>query len=208
MKMQSKEQMDKLSGNTSVFKKVEAGEMQIRVIGDIYGVMEHAIKIGGKHRAIACPTENKRKQIANGESQDTEVPPCPICEKGNTAKISYLAFIVERETERNGKFYGGEAWVLKKGNSLLGAIQALMDDDNWGKGGDYDVKVVATGEDKMRRYTVMGIPAAKSKPLSAKEQASLADLQAKVSLEEMTTPRPYSEILEIVGDANIEDIPF
>lgn len=215
MKVKSKAEMDKLSNQSSVFMKVEKGETKIRVTSDIHAVKEHEIKVEGKHRAIACPTENARLAIANGESQDNEVPPCPLCELGYPVKTSYLAEVVEREREENGKFYGGEAFILKKGPKLLGEIQNLFDDENWGAGKDYDVKIIATGDKLDRKYSVLGIPAAKSAPLTSREQASLEDLRKKVSLDEMTKPRPYKEINEILGPdfpdyvtAKASEVPF
>lgn len=200
MKVQDKKQMEKLSNNASVFMKIEKGDTRIRVIGDIHAVKEHDLKVGGKFKAIACPCENARMAIANGVSQDTDVPPCPLCELGYPVKTSYLAKVVERETEKDGKFYGGEAYVLKKGASLLGEIQNLFDDENWGKAGNYDIKITATGDKLERRYSIMAIPADKCQPLSKKEEISLANLDNNADLDEMTTPRPYSEIKEIIGD--------
>lgn len=200
MKVSDKKQMDKLSNQASVFMKIEKGETKIRVVGDIHAVKEHDIKVDGKFKAIACPTENARMAISNGVSQDLDVPPCPLCELGYPVKTSYLAKVVERETEKDGKFYGGEAYVLKKGPQLLGEIQNLFDDENWGKGGDFDIKITATGDKLDRRYSILAIPAGKSAPLSKKEEISLANLDKNANLDEMTTPRPYAEIVKIIGE--------
>lgn len=191
--------MDKLSNQSSVFMKLGKGETKIRVIGDIHAVKEHAIKVQGKHRAIACPCENARMAIASGASQDLDVPPCPLCELGFPVKTSYLAKVVEREQEKDGKFYGGEAWVLKKGTTLLGEIQNLIDDENWGDPSKYDIKITATGDGLERKYSILAVPAEKSPALTNKEQVSLKSLEEKTSLEEMTTPRTYKEIQEIIG---------
>lgn len=200
MKVKSKDQMSKLSGNASPFMKIEEGDTLVRVVGDIHAVKEHNIKVAGKFRAVACPCENARMAVANGESQETDIPPCPLCELGYPVITSYLAVVVEREAEKNGKFYGGEAWVLKKGQTLLGEIQNLFDDENWGRAGDYDIKITATGQKLNRKYSVIAIPAAKSKPLSKKEEASLSTFKDKVDLDQMTTPRTYKEIQEIIGE--------
>lgn len=199
MKVKSKEQMDKLSNQSNVFMKLEKGETRIRVFGDIHAVKEHNIKVNGKPRAIACPCENARMAIANGESQATDIPSCPLCELGYPVKTSYLATVVEREAEKDGKFIGGEAFVLKKGPTLLGEIQNLFDDENWGRG-DYDIKITATGDGLDRKYSILAVPVDKCKPLSEKEKVALAALNEKVSLDEMTTPRTYEEIKEIIGE--------
>lgn len=215
MKVNSKEQMNKLSGQASVFTKVDEGELRVRVIGDIEVVREHGFKLNGSHRSIVCPTEQARMEIKAGIRQDKEVPPCPLCELGYPVKTTYLAKVVEREYEEDGKTYGGEASVLKKGPKLLGEIQNLFDDENWGKAGNYDVKIIATGQKLKRKYSVMGIPADKCTPLNEREQMSLDDLNKVVDLSQMTTPRSYKEIKEIIGELPVyvpekseEDIPF
>lgn len=200
MKVNNKKQMEKLSNQGTVFTKLEKGDVKVRVIGDIHAVKEHQIKVEGKHRAIACPTENARMLIASGESQDTDVPPCPLCELGYPVKTNYLAMVVEREHEKDGKVYGGEASILKKGPTLLGEVQNLFDDENWGSGGNYDIKITASGDGLDRKYSVLAIPADKSPELTAREKASLKELEERVNLDEMTTPRPYKEIAEIIGD--------
>lgn len=215
MKVLNKQHMQQVSNQGSVFTKVEEGEMRVRVIGDIHVVKEHQLKIDGKFRAIACPTENARLTMMTGENQSTEIPPCPLCELQYPLKTSYLAMIVEREySDKNGKLKGGEASVLKKGSTLLGEIQNLFDDENWGREGNYDIKITATGQGFDRKYSVLGIPANKSAELCPREEQSIKRLKEKVSLDEMTIPRPYDEIKEIIGDLGphedikAEEIPF
>jgi hypothetical protein len=215
MKVSNKEQMDKLSGNESVFTEVKEGEMRIRVVSDIEAVREHNFKLNGKHRAVACPTEQARMEIKAGIRQDLNVPPCPLCELGYPVKTTYLAKIVERETEKDGKFYGGEASVLKKGKTLLGEIQNLIDDENWGDPKNYDIKIVATGKNLERKYSILAIPADKCKPLNQREQLAVDELNEKADLTKMTTPRTYKEIADILGEnfpdyetAKTSDVPF
>lgn len=179
--------MDSASDNKSIFMKLEEGEKKIRVIGDIHAVKEHSVLIEGRSKFIACPTENARMLIEAGElPTDSEIPACPLCELGYPVKTSYLAIAVDRDSE--------EAGVLKKGPKVLGEIQGLIDDEDWGAAGDYDIKITATGEGLKRKYTVMGVPANKSKPLTEKEESSLSKLLTETNLEKMTTPKPYSEI--------------
>lgn len=205
MKINSSEQLNKTSGNESPFMAVDAGDTTVRIVGDIHAVKEHNITINGKPRFIACPTEQARMEIAAGVRQDQDVPPCPLCELGYPVKTTYLAMAVEREREEYNKKgqlikLGGDAKILKKGQSVFGPIQALIDDANWGPGGDYDVKITATGEGLERRYSLIGVPANKSLPLTANELRSLEDLKEKVSLEKMTTPLEYAKISEEIGD--------
>lgn len=200
MKVASKKQMEQLSGQGGTFMKVEKGDTKIRVVSDIHAVMEHRCTVEGKVRFIACPTENARMAIAAGVSQSEEVPPCPLCEKGYPAKVNYLAKVVEREHEANGKLVGGKAYILKKGKTLLGEIQNLVDDENWGDPRRYDIKLSATGDGLGRKYGVSPVPVDKSPELNARERESLRALDEKVDLDQMTTPRPYAEIVKIVGD--------
>ncbi len=204
MKVNSKEQLDDLSNSGSVFTKVEKGDMTIRIMSDLYVVKEHRINIEGKWKFPACPTENARMRIAAGETQDTEVPPCPLCELGYPVQTSYMCAIVERERKEFNKkgqeiTLGGEASVLKKGAGLMGGLQKLLDDENWGKTGNYDVKISATGDNLQRKYSVSPIPAEKSPELTQKEKFSFDELTAEVDFERMTTPNSYAKIKEMLG---------
>lgn len=205
MKVQSKEQLDNLSEQTSVFMKVEKGETVIRILSGLYAVKQHSLKIGDDFRFPACPTENARMRIAAGETQDTEVPPCPLCELGYPVQTQYLCTILERERKEFNKkgqeiTVGGDAWVLKKGPALMGKIQAFLDDENWGSAGDYDIKIIAVGDQLARKYEVSPIPKEKCKPLSPAEEKAVADISLEVDLEKMTTPNSYEKVKEIIGD--------
>lgn len=185
--------MDDVSDNKSIFIKIEEGEKKVRVIGDIHDVKEHNVLIEGKRKFIACPTENVRMRISAGElDKESDVPPCPLCELGYPVKTSYLAVAVDRDEECAG--------VLKKGSTVLGAIQSLKDDEDWGNGEDYDVKIVATGKDLARKYAINGIPPNKSKELTEKEKTSLAKLNEETSIDQMTFPKSYDDIRKQIGE--------
>lgn len=211
MKVSNKQQLDKLSNQGNLFFKVEKGEHTIRLMSDIYAVREHGIDMSeGGYRSFACPTEQHRMRLAAGVTQDNEIPPCPLCELGYPVTTSYLGAIVAREvTEFNKKgekvTVGGDAWLLKKGPSLMGELQNLLDDDNWGRTGNYDIKITAAGDGFSRKYSVLAVSPDKCVPLNAKEQASLNTMYEKVDLDVMTTPKPYAEIKEFI-DENLIDV--
>lgn len=212
MKVNNSQQLSDLSNSGSIFLKVEKGETLVRIMSDIHVVKEHRISVGGKWKFPACPTENERMKIAFGESQATEVPPCPLCELGYPVQTAYLCVVVERERKEFNKkgqeiTVGGDASILKKGPTLMGPLQALLDDDNWGRTGNYDVKIVATGDNLERKYAVSPIPVDKSLPITKNEQMSLDDLYGEVDLDRMTTPNEYAKIQEIIGEGFPEYTP-
>lgn len=205
MKVPNQKAMAKLSNTESVFMKTPEGEYLIRVMSDLYAVKEHSIKVDGKSRMIACPTEQARAMKEFGIlPEDADIPPCPLCELGYPVSTKYLAVVVEREREEFDKKgnkikVGGDAWVLKKGTTVFSHIQALHEDPDFGKGQDYDIKIVVTGKGLQTKYTITPVSKEKSAPLTVEEQRALASLAEKVDLEEMTTPRKYPEIKEIIG---------
>lgn len=216
MKIQNKKQMDQLSNQDSVFLSIDEGETRVRIIGDIYAVLEHGIEIEGKRRNIACPTENVRKEIQLGLlSPDTEIPTCPLCELGYPVKAQYLAFTLVREKEEDGKLVPPLAGVLKKGPSLLGKIQNYLESSDWGNAGNYDFKILATGKDLKRRYEVNPVPVDKSPEFNDRERMVIERAKERVDLDKMTTPLPYSKIKEEIGEKYpsyepkaSDDIPF
>mgnify|MGYP000933030623 FL=1 len=205
MQIKNKKQLDKLSNQGNPFMVVSVGETLIRPMSEVYAVREHRIKIDGGWKMVACPTENARMLIAAGETQDTDIPPCPLCELGYPVSTSYLCAVVERERDEFNKKtgektkVGGDAFILKKGPKLMGAIQDLLDDADWGRTWDYDVKIKAEGQGLKRTYSVVGVPVEKSEKLTENEVKSFNDFKEKVDIEKMTTPRTYKEIDELIG---------
>lgn len=212
MKVNNKKQLDQLSNQGNPFINIGIGETTIRLMSDIHAVREHGLEgIGGrKYQAKACPTENARMMKAAGElPEDADIPPCPLCELGYPVSTSYVAAIVQRETEEFNKKgekvkVGGDAWILKKGPSLMGPLQDLLDNDNWGRTGTYDIVINAAGEGFGRKYSVAPIPAEKSMPITEAEKRSLDALYEKVDLEKMTTPLSYADIKSFVEENKIE----
>lgn len=199
-KVNNKGELDKVSGNESIWTEIKEGDTRIRVIGDVHAIKEHSIVLAGKNRFPACPTENARM---NG-SQDIE--PCPLCELGYPVKTSFMALIVEREQEQfNSKtgakeLIGGRASVLKKGATVFGPIMTYLDDADYGRNEDYDFKINAVGKGLSRKYTIMALPADKCQPLSENEKTNLENLKLKADLNKMETPLSYSEIKEMIGN--------
>lgn len=213
MKVSNREQLNSVSNQDSIWTKIEVGDLMIRVMTDVFAVKEHKVEVDGRWKFPACPTENARMAIATGQSQATEVPPCPLCELGYPVLTSFLAGIIEREQERFDektgakKTIGGFASILKKGQTLFGPIQDLLDDPNWGTGRNYDIKITAVGEKLQRKYSLIAIPAEKSKQVTDAETDSFNELISEHDLEKMTTPRSYKEIEEQIGGNFPEYVP-
>lgn len=209
MKITSKEVMDKVSGSSQTFIKIDEGETKVRIVSPIYAVFEHPVEAEEYVRMIACPSKCQEmgKKIGEIKAEEKDLP-CPLCEKGYEPKVAYLAFAVNRNPKK-GEITAG---VLKKGRQVFSAIQSLAEDPDWGPSKDYDVKIVAKGKGRSRKYEIFGVPANKSVALTEDEEKAVTDLAADVDLEKMTTPRPYEEIAEIIGkdfpEAPTEQVPF
>lgn len=206
MKINNREQLNQTSNQESIFTQFEEGKKTVRVMTDIYAVKEHRVQIDGRWRFIACPTENLRMKIKAGVADfDADVPPCPLCELGYPVRTAYLTAIVEREYEEFDKetgektLKGGNSSILKKGATIFGPIQDLLDDPAWGRTGKYDIVITATGKDLERKYSVIPVPVEKSKPLSPKELKNWDEFAEEQDLDVMTTPRGYEEIQKIIG---------
>lgn len=205
MKVADRKMLDSAAGDGGTFLKIEKGDTKIRVLGPVHAVKEHKyIKPDGKIRFIACPCENDRMAIAAGIKQDGEVAPCPLCNLGYPVQTSYLAKALVREERQGDRVFGGVAGILKKGKTLLGAIQNLLDDPAW-SGVEHDIKITATGDGLARKYGVMPLPAQRCAPLSGRENEAVRRLDEKVDLDAMTTPLSFAEIQEEVAGAKPYD---
>ncbi len=193
MEIISKEQAEKINNLSKVFLKIDEGEFKIRILTNPHVIAEHKIDVKGKTKFVICPTEMARM---NGED---EIPPCPLCEKGESTSLRYLAIALVRYD--SDKF---EVGILNK-NSIIKKASDLNFDPDFGDVREFDLKVKATGQNLNRRYEINPLPKEKSLPITEDEQKAIDAFMAKHSLKDYTTPRSFEEIEAIIKG---EDIPF
>ena len=116
MKVENTKQMDKMSGSSTKFLKLQEGANKVRVVSDIHAVREHGTNIK-KLAFTVCPTEMARMEFEFGVSQDNTPVPCPLCEKGYPVSTKYIAIAIKRNDNGND-----EIGILKASKAVLGAI--------------------------------------------------------------------------------------
>ncbi len=206
MKVKDSKQMDKMSGSSAKFLKLQEGTNKVRVVSDIHVVREHRSNIK-KLSFTVCPTEMARLAVEFGESQDSTPLPCPLCEKGYPVNTKYLATAILRNTKGED-----EIGILKASKTVLGSIMDIDEDEDFeGTYRNFDFNIRGKGEGKQRRYTVQCIPNKKveDKDITDDEKEKVMTFGPE-TLDRMTTALEYEKIVNKVlqeDDGSADDIP-
>src|SRR3990167_6079195 len=191
MEIKSSEQIKEATKGESIFMELKEGKNTLRIVSKFYGVKEHQIKVADQYRFVACPRVMEEWRAAEEDSVvDTDIR-CPICEGTNqdAKKIGakFLALVLSKKD--------GKVGVLKKGKTVFTPIFEMRDE-----GVDLakrDIVIKRTGEGLATEHTV--IASANDSELTELEQEGVLEAQKLIDLVQMTTPRSYQEILDVLA---------
>lgn len=194
MKISTSTQLAEATKQESTFIELEEGRNVVRLVSEFHGVKEHKLNVNGKYRFVACPKAMEEwRAMEEGVNIDKEVT-CPVCEKGKgdekKTRTSFLATAINR---KNGK-----VGILKKGTTIFSPLIALKEE-----GFDLmkrDIVISRKGKDLETEYTVSPTP--NDSDLTEDEQQAV--LNSDINLEQSTTPRPYSEIADIMAGKEVK----
>lgn len=163
--------------STGLFLTFKEGENRIRIVSKPYSYMVHWIEDAtGTNRRVNCAMEG-----------------CPACADGNNPRQKYMIRVIDRETD--------EVKVVDAGVQIVGQLKALVDDPEWGKLSDYDVKVIRGKKNTQPLYTVNPCP---KKALTADEKAKIKEAIPNTDLAKLSTPSTAEEVKAVL-EGTVED---
>jgi len=193
----------KQSLDNSSYMKFPQGDTKIRIVSEVFSALRHRIEIKNTIKNVVCPKTLEKNA------------PCPICRTGDKPKQQWVVKVLDKENK--------EIKILESGPMIFKQISALALNDEYGDPQKYDITVTREGEKLETEYKI--VPARKNTELTVAEK-ELVRLD-NFDLELYTTPRPESEISEILagnpikGDKqsvkkndngkpefNVDDLPF
>ena len=171
--------------NGTRFMKLQNGENRIRIVSNLAAIATHYEKAtDGSFKRIVCP--------GNG---------CPICAKGNRARVQYQCKAIDKSNWTAANGYDGDIGVkiVTLPAGVVRDINTTASDPEYGSPFNYDFKIIKTGEKLNTAYSTN--PSPNKSALTEEEKEAV---KACPSVEELTKIHSPEEIkamnLQIFSD--------